>query len=88
MITGTEQNYSYTQFNDETFGDLSLCNFDMTQLNNCVFTGAIYGCNFEKAVFSGCSFAAAVFTACNFADAAGINSSEIAGDANNFEGVV
>ena len=87
MITASEQNLSYLQYNDETFGDLLLCNFEMTRFENCVFTGTVYGCNFRKAVFSACVVATAVFNGCNFTDATGINPAEVVGEGNNFEEV-
>jgi len=84
MITASDQNLSYLQYNDETFGDLSLCNFEGTRFENCVFVGTTYGCNFTKAVFSACIFAMAVFNGCNFTDAAGLNPADMVGSGNNF----
>ena len=87
MITASEQNLSEVEYKDETFGDLSLCNFQDARFENCVFTGTVYGCNFTDSVFSACAVATAVFNACNFMGATGLNPADITGDVNNFEDV-
>lgn len=73
-----------TEYKNETFGNLELCNFQEAKFTGCAFTDKVYGCNFERATFVDCDFSGGTFNACNFTGAIGMGLGKITGEANNF----